>query len=137
MATRKPLVIISGTSSELPPGDSVGSAGFNSSEGAVQFLSSVTSSSTAKTGLDTFPSGTYNTVIYTVQAKRANEVHSSDIKLVHNSSDVYTSEYGMVYSSGLLATYSGVLLSGQIELNAYANTSASTQFRVLRYAQLA
>jgi hypothetical protein len=137
MATRKPLVIISGVLSELPPGDSVSSPGLGSAEGAVQFLTAVTSSSTAKTQLDTFSSATYSTVIYTVQAKRSNEVHSSDIKLVHNNSDVYTAEYGMVYSSGLLAAYSGVLLSGQIELNAYANTSANTQFRVLRYAQSA
>jgi hypothetical protein len=108
---------------------------FPSSEGSVGFLDSIISLSTVGTQLDTFPSGAYNTVVYSVQAKRGNEVHSSEIKLVHNSSDIYTAEYGTVYTSGLLAAYSGVLTGGQIEFNAYANTTANTQFRVIRYAQ--
>lgn len=108
---------------------------FPSTEGSVGFLDNKTSLSTTGLQLDTFASGTYNTVIYSVQAKRGNEVHSSEVKLVHNNTAVYTSEYGTVYSSGLLATYSGAVTGGQIEFNAFSNTSDNTQFRIVRYAQ--
>jgi hypothetical protein len=108
---------------------------FPTTEGSVGFLDNKTSLSTAGLQLDTFASGTYNTVIYSVQAKRGNEVHSSEVKLVHNNTTVYTSEYGTVYSSGLLAAYSGVVTGGQIEFNAFSNTSDNTQFRIVRYAQ--
>lgn len=108
---------------------------FPTTEGSVGFLDNKTSLSTAGLQLDTFASGTYNTVIYSVQAKRGNEVHSSEVKLVHNNTTVYTSEYGTVYSSGLLATYSGVVTGGQIEFNAFSNTSDNTRFRIVRYAQ--
>ena len=108
---------------------------FPSAEGSVGFKDSVISLTTVGTQLDTFPSGDYATVVYSVQAKRGKEVHSSEVKLVHDSATVYTSEYGTVYTSGLLAAYSGILTGGQIEFNAYSNTAASTQFRVIRYAQ--
>lgn len=108
---------------------------FPTAEGSVGFLDNKTSLSTAGLQLDTFASGAYNTVVYSVQAKRGNEVHSSEVKLVHNNVAVTTSEYGTVYSSGLLATYSGAITGGQIEFNAFSNTSDTTRFRVLRTAQ--
>ena len=108
---------------------------FPTTEGSVGFLDQKTSLSTAGLQLDTFPSGDYSTVVYSVQAKRGNEVHSSEVKLVQNGATVYTSEYGTVYSSGLLATYSGAITGGQIEFNAFANVGTNTSFRVLRSAQ--
>ena len=108
---------------------------FPSTEGSVGFLTNVESLSTVGVQLDTFASGTYNTAKYSVQAKRGNEIHSTEIKLVHNNTTVYTSEYGTVYSSGLLATYSGEINGAQIDLNAYPNASASTVFRIIRSAQ--
>ena len=108
---------------------------FPSTEGSVGFLTNVESLSTVGVQLDTFASGTYNTAKYSVQAKRGNEVHSTEIKLVHNNTTVFTSEYGTVYSSGVLATYSGEINGAQIDLNAYPNASASTVFRIIRSAQ--
>lgn len=108
---------------------------FPTTEGSVGFLDNVESLSTVGVQLDTFGSGTYSSAIYTVQAKRGNEVHSTNIKLVHNNTTAFTSEYATVYSSGLLATYSGAIDGGQVELDAYSNTADSTVFRVIRYAQ--
>jgi len=108
---------------------------FPSTEGSVGFLTNVESLSTVGVQLDTFASGTYNTAKYSVQAKRGNEIHSTEIKLVHNNTTVFTSEYGTVYSSGVLATYSGEINGAQIDLNAYPNASASTVFRIIRSAQ--
>lgn len=111
------------------------SSPFPSSEGSTGFLNNVISLSTAGTQLDTFASGDYSTVKYSIQAKRGKEVHATDIKLVHDNVNTYSTEYGTVYTSGVLATYSGILTGGQIELNAYPNSAASTQFRIVRYAQ--
>lgn len=111
------------------------SSPFPSAEGSVGFLGGVVSLSTAGIQLDTFASGDYSTVKYSIQAKRGKETHATDIKLVHDNVTTYSTEYGTVYTSGVLAAYSGILTGGQIELNAYPNSAANTQFRIVRYAQ--
>jgi len=107
----------------------------NATEGQVFFLDAVTTLSTVGAQLDSFASGIYASTTYQVQAKRGNEVQTSDVKLLHNNSDVYTTEYAILYSSGLLASYSGEINGGNINLNAFPNSSANTTFRVIRYAQ--
>lgn len=111
------------------------SSPFPSTQGSVGFLDNVESISTVGVQLDTFASGTYNTANYSVQAKRGNEIHSTEFKLIHNNTTIYTAEYGTVYSSGVLAAYSGEVNGGQINLNAYPNAAASTVFRIIRSAQ--
>jgi hypothetical protein len=108
---------------------------FPSTEGSVGFLDNVESLSTVGVQLDTFGSGTYSSATYQVQAKRGNEVQLDDLKLLHNSTAVSLSGYNPVYTSGVLAAYSGELSGGQISLNAFSNTSDSTVFRVIRFAQ--
>lgn len=110
-------------------------ANFPTTEGSAGFLDNVDSFSTVGVQLDTFASTSYSTVAYSIQAKRGSEVHSTEIKLVHNNSTVYQTEYGVVYTSGTLAAYSGILTGGQLELNAYPNSAASTQYRIVRFAQ--
>ena len=136
MAYYRPLVLISGFINQLPAGAGVVTDEITEgSKGSIGFLTNVESVATSGVQLDTFASGTYNTAHYSVQAKRGNEVHSTEIKLIHNNTTVYTSEYGTVYSSGLLATYSGELNGSQVDLNAYSNSSSSTIFKIIRNAQ--
>ena len=110
-------------------------ANFPATEGSAGFLDNVDSFSTVGVQLDTFADTSFSTVTYSVQAKRGSEVHSTEIKLVHDTNTVYQAEYGTVYTSGVLAAYSGILTGGQLELNAYPNSAASTQYRIVRFAQ--
>jgi hypothetical protein len=108
---------------------------FPSAQGSVGFLSNVESLSVVGVQLDTFASGTYGSAVYQVQAKRGNEVQSDELKLLHNNLVVSLSGYNPVYTSGVLAVYSGELSGGQVQLNAFSNTADSTTFRLIRFAQ--
>lgn len=135
MTAYRPLVLVSGVTTQLPPGIGIVGNSLTSDEGSISFRNNVVTSATSGVLIDAFPSGDYSTAVYSVQASRGVAVHSTEIKLIHDSTTVYTSEYGTVYTSGLLATYSGTISAGNVEVNAYGNEAASTQYRIIRYAQ--
>jgi hypothetical protein len=200
MAARRPLVLISGVLTELPPGDGVlggeitagsGLAGggllnptarfdvnlapnpsglifvngalgidgkaeasglaaqqlaaaaynlalsgpYSPDQGEVKFLDSQISYATVGEQLDSFPSGTFRNCIYTVQVARGNESQSSQLHLVHNNLAVTLSTISNLVTSGTLAAYSGALVGGTIELNAFPTTADATRFRILRQGQ--
>lgn len=200
MAARRPLVLISGVLTELPPGDGVlggeitagsGLAGggllnptarfdvnlaptpsglifvngalaidgkaeasglaalqlanaaynlalsgpYSPDQGEFKFLDAQTSFSTVGEQLDSFPSGTYRNCVYTIQATRGNETQSSQLNLAHNNAAVTVSTITNISTSGTLAAYSGAVVGGTIELNAFPTTADTTRFRIVRLGQ--
>lgn len=135
MTAYRPLVLVSGVTAQLPPGIGIAAEVLLNNEGSISFIDNVVTSATSGVQIDAFPSGEYSTAVYSVQARRGAAVHSTEIKLIHDSGSVYTSEYGTVYTSGVLATFSGALSSGSVTVNAYGNEAASTTYRIIRYAQ--
>ena len=135
MTAYRPLVLVSGLVTQLPPGIGLTGDSLTSSEGAIEFRDAVTTAVTSGVTIDAFPSATYSTVVYSVQASRGSAVHSTEIKLIHDTSTVSTAEYGTVYTSGIVATYSGDISGSNIEVKAYGNEAASTNYRIIRYAQ--
>lgn len=99
-----------------------------------QALTPVTTTTISGRTLDAFPSGVYDSARYYVKAKRGREVQTSEIHLVHNGSTATITEYAVLYTSGVLCTYSGTLANGSGILETYSNTSASTRYTIVRYA---
>lgn len=95
-------------------------------------LPPVTTTTTAATRLDAYPVSASGTKTYTIEVQRGGEVQSSDVTMIHTSSNAYTSQYAIVYSSGVLATFSGAIAGGSVELQAFSNTADSTTFRPIR-----
>lgn len=135
MTAYRPLVLISGVTAQLPPGNGTSSDAIVSTEGSISFEPSVVTSATSGVLLDAFPSGDFSSALYSIQASRGNNIHTTELKLIHDSLDVFSSEYGTVYSSGVLASYSGSLVAGNVVVNAFNNEAVSTKFRIIRYAQ--
>lgn len=135
MTSYRPLVLLSGVVTQLPPGAGTSSDSLISTEGSISFQPNVVTSATSGVLLDAFPSGNFSSAVYSIQASRGSNIHTTELKLIHDSSDVFFAEYGTVYSSGVLATYSGSLVGSNVVVNAFNNEAVSTKFRLIRYAQ--
>lgn len=92
----------------------------------------VTTTNVSGVRLDSYPVSASGTRTYTVNVTRGGEVQTSDVTMIHNAQDAYTSQYAVVYSSGILATFSGQLAGSTVELLGFSNTAASTTFRPVR-----
>ena len=62
--------------------------------------------------LDQFSASLFTTIKYLVQATSGNDIHVSEVTLVHNGSNVYLSEYGTFYTASELVTFDSTLDSG-------------------------
>ena len=96
---------------------------------AASALPSVSTTTISGTVLNSYPSSSPGTRTYTVNVERGGEIQTSDIKFINTASDAYTSVFAVVYSSGLLASFSGEVSGGQVNLLAYSNTTDYTTFR--------
>jgi hypothetical protein len=88
--------------------------------------------STATQIIDDFDKDTYSTAKYTVQVTSSGEVHSQEIMLIHNGTNVYMSQYGIITSSGQLGTFSGTITGASVQLNFTPNTSTSMTVNIVR-----
>ena len=84
---------------------------------------------TADQVLDSFNATVYRTAKYIIQGLNGTDVHSTEIILTHNDTDVYISEYGTIGSNTSLYTVSGSLAAGVVNLTVSpANTSTTFDF---------
>jgi len=92
----------------------------------------LTTAATAGLLIDRYPVQASGTKTITVNVNRGGEVQSSDLTVVHNPSDAYLSQHSVVYSSGILAAFSGAVVGDFVEIYAYNNVAASTVYRPVR-----
>jgi len=97
-------------------------------------LTPVTTLTPSGVTLDIFASGLYDSARYYIKVKRGNEIQTSEVHLVQNGTTATITEYAVLYSSGVLCTYSGTMSGGSGVLQTYSNTNASTRYTVIRTA---
>lgn len=66
--------------------------------------------------VDTFDLSLYSTAKYIVQAKYSTSIHSTEIMVMHDGTNVYITEYGTMYSGSSLGTFSADISSGLVRL---------------------
>ena len=71
---------------------------------------------TANQVVDSFDLGIYSTAKYIVQAKYSTLIHSTEIMVMHDGTNVYIHEYGTMYSGSSLGTFSADISSGLVRL---------------------
>lgn len=71
---------------------------------------------TANQVVDSFDLGIYSTAKYIIQAKYSTSIHSTEIMVIHNGTDVFISEYGTMYSGSSLGSFSADISSGVVRL---------------------
>lgn len=97
----------------------------------------VTSATTANQVLDSFAAATFRTAKYLVQvhATSAADYHTSEILLIHDGTNVYMTEYAIVYTDNTLATFNADISGGNVRL-LVTPTNAVNTIRVVRQALL-
>lgn len=81
-------------------------------------LSVVDSTSSATITVDAFGVSAINTAKYTIQIKNTvdNYIHSTDIMLLNDGSNVYLTEYSTIFNNRLLGSFSADISGGNVRL---------------------
>lgn len=108
-----------------------GSIQFNNNKSAYHSVSASIANS-ASAALISIPLASYRTGKFVVQAVGAggssSHVESTEILMVHDGTDAYTTEYGTIKSGSDIGTYTAVVASGNVELRATNSLGATATF---------
>jgi len=76
--------------------------------------------------IDSWDSGTYTSAKYMVQlTDNGGKIHTQEIMVIQDGTNVYMSEYGIVTTTGELGTFSGGFNGGNVEITFTPNYSTS------------
>jgi hypothetical protein len=101
------------------------------SQGAVESVTS-TKTSTSEDSVDSFAAATYRSVTYDIQITRGSSYHTTTIKVLHDGTDTYMTEYGTMNTGSSLATFSSDINSGNVRLLATPSSATSTVFKIVK-----
>lgn len=82
-----------------------------------------TLSTTSLSYIDAIDKTKYGSVRYQVQVVCGSSRHVSEIRIFHDGTNSYLTEYGAMYNNGPLATFSSDILSGNLRLLAQPSQS--------------
>lgn len=88
---------------------------------------------TADQVLTSISATTYRSVKYEVQVTSGSDVHVTEIRVVHDGTTCYITEYGTMWSNASLATFSADIDSGNLRLLT-TPTSGTKTFKILTRA---
>ena len=90
-----------------------------------------TTTTTSNQVIDSWSATTYRTAKYILQAVNGSDVHSTEILLNHDDTNVFITEYATIYSNASLFTVSAQLNGSTLQLIA-TPTNANTTFDLVR-----
>lgn len=93
---------------------------------------SITTTSTQT--IDSFSTATYTSAKYMVQVTDAGRVHSQEIMLIHNGTNVYMTQYGIITTNGQLGTFSSIITSSNVLLYFTPSTATNMTVNVVRHS---
>ena len=99
--------------------------------GSVETITS-TKTSTSEDSVDSFAAATYRSVSYDVQITRGSLYHTTTIKILHDGTNTYITEYGTINTGTSLASFSSDIDSGNVRLLATPTSATSTVFKIVR-----
>lgn len=76
----------------------------------------ITSNNTANQVLDIFSTSSYRSVKYILQITNSTNYQISEINLIHDGTNSYLTEYGLITTNGVLANYDTDINSGNVRL---------------------
>ena len=79
-------------------------------------ISTALTTTAANQIIDTFLVSNYSTAKYFCQVKQSSSIHSTEINIMHDGTNVYITEYGTMYSGVSLGTFTANIVSGSLRL---------------------
>jgi len=99
------------------------------------FTTAVVSGS-SETNLDVFDANLYTTAKYLVQVVDGSDVHSAEILLIHDGTNSYLTEYGIITNNGELGTFGADLSGGNVTLKFVPTSATAMRINVVRQSIL-
>ena len=91
----------------------------------IQYTTTEITQSSTPTVVDTFDISTHRTAKYTIQAESEFNVYSSEIMVIHDGTNAYTTEYAVVSTSDFI-TVSADISFGSVEVKVESTTAPIT-----------
>ena len=92
----------------------------------------VTTTSTGAAALVSLTASTYRSVDYQIQVVKGSSYNTSLVKVVHDGTNTYMTEYGNVNQPSVgIVTFSTDINSGDLRLLGYPDSSDSTVFKII------
>ena len=117
---------ISGTAAFGTTSSSAVVFGWVSNNNAYASYTSPAISNTVQQVLDTFSTSTYRTAKYLVQIVDGTKFHAQEMLMFHDNSQVYKTEYAVIYNTSELGTFDVDISSGNARLLFTANAGVSS-----------
>ena len=95
-------------------------------------VSSLTTTSTSQVSLDVFSKTTFRSVKYQIQVTSNNSYNTSELIVVHDGTDTYNTEYGIIRTGNSLASFTSDISGNNVRLLVTPSSSSSTTFKVIR-----
>ena len=90
-----------------------------------------TTEATGANNLVSLTAADYQSVDYQIQVVRGSSYNSGLIKVIHDGTNAYMTEYGTLNQPAGIATFSSQINLGNIELLGYPGTASTTIFKVI------
>ena len=90
----------------------------------------ISAGSTAANTINSFTASSFTTAKVLVQVKQGSNIHSTELMLIHDGTDVYMTEYGTVYNSDIIVTFDAIVTGGNVVVQA-TKTAASAAANTL------
>ena len=88
--------------------------------------STISAGSTTATNVNSFAASTFTTAKLLVQVTQGSSIHSTELMLIHNGTDVYMTEYGTIYNSDIIVTFDAIVTGGNVEVRLTKTSAAAT-----------
>ena len=88
--------------------------------------STISAGSTTATNVNSFVASTFTTAKLLVQVTQGSSIHSTELMLIHDGTDVYMTEYGTIYNSDIIVTFDAIVTGGNVEVRLTKTSAAAT-----------
>lgn len=91
-----------------------------------------TINTTSVTPIDSWAFATYRSAKYLIQVEQGSDYQVSELRLIHDGTTVYTTEYAVIETSGKLGDFTGSITGSDVQITASMSSSALANIRIQR-----
>ena len=119
---------------ESPEGKTIDGVFITNSMQAGGTYNSISSTSTQT--LDSWDKTVYTSAKYMVQVMDSGNIHTQELMVIHDGTDVYISEYGIITNNGELGIFDGVISGANVLITFSPTSATSMTIQVVRQSIL-
>lgn len=109
----------------------VNSKSLNLENGSITSVAAVLATTVPNQTLDSFDAASYRTVKYTAQITWGSNQHAVEMMIVHDGLNARMTQYGVIYTGDILATFDVAIVNGQVQLLC-TPVNPGTTFKLVR-----